>query len=235
MMPPGRDFAAQARPSRVRRSGRLFVYVLILPLAFPPGIARGQDASGTPSAVAATPDDVAQFIKELAAQTPNNISGKRLGDAETRDRFRTLLGRAFDLKTTGRFVLGRYYNLATEVQRQAYQQAFENMIVDAYALRFRDYTGGSLKIGKTVTGGNETEVSSQILQSNESAPINVGWRVRQEAAGLKVVDIMVEGISMSVTERSELSAVLDRNGGNVQALIDTMNNHHLGITDQSKK
>ncbi len=217
------------------RTNRLFASLLALPLALLPVAARAQAA---PATVAVEPgaaqDAPGQFIQQLAEQALNSINGKRLSDDETQGRFRTLLRQSFDLKAIGRFVLGRYYNAASEQQRSAYQQAFENMIVDAYATRFRDYSGGSFKIGKEVTNGNDTSVSSQILQNNGAPPINVNWRVRKEGDGLKVVDVAVEGVSMSMTEKSEFASVIDRNGGNVQALIDAINNHQIGVPDGQK-
>ena len=53
------------------------------------------------------------------------------------------------------------------------------------------------------------------------------WRVRPIDNSWKIVDVAVEGVSMSATERSEFSSVIDRNGGKVQPLIDAINNHQL--------
>jgi phospholipid transport system substrate-binding protein len=45
--------------------------------------------------------------------------------------------------------------------------------------------------------------------------VRVDWRVR----GGKVIDVIVEGVSMSVTQRSEFSSIIQRNGGDIEALI----------------
>ncbi len=209
------------------RNNWLFAAALGLPLVMgfnPAAYAQAPTATAAPAATTGA----SQFVQSLADEALNSINGKRLTNDETEARFREILRKSFDLKSIGRFVLGSYYNVATDDQRQQYQQAFENMIVDAYALRFRDYSGGSFKTGRETKQGRDTMVESQIMQGNGAPPINVTWRVRSEPEGYKIVDVAVEGVSMSATERSEFSSVIDRNGGKVQALIDAMNNHQIG-------
>jgi phospholipid transport system substrate-binding protein len=191
-----------------------------------PAQAQTMAAAPADPASASTP---AQFIQTLANAALSSISGKQLSDEETTARFRTLLRENFDLKSIGRFALGPYFNTATPAQREAYQAAFENMIVDSYAIRFRDYTGGSLKTGREMQQGNDTLVDSQIVQTDGAPPIGVTWRVRKEAAGMKIVDVAVEGVSMSQTERSEFSSVIEQHGGQVQPLIDALQNHQVGL------
>ena len=50
----------------------------------------------------------------------------------------------------------------------------------------------------------------------------VDWRVRPRGDGLKVIDVAVEGVSMSVTQRSEFSSVIQRGGGQIESLLQTL-------------
>ena len=122
----------------------------------------------TPVVPTATTQSASQFVQNLADVALNSINGKRLSNDETQTRFREILRQSFDLKSIGRFVLGAYWNTATAKEKQDYQTAFENMIVESYALRFRDYSGGSFKSGKETAQGKDTLVDSQIFQA--------GWR-----------------------------------------------------------
>ena len=190
-------------------------------LASAPAMAQSAPAAAT---------SPAQFIQNLADTALNSITGQKLNDAQTTERFRTLLRESFDLKAIGRFALGPYFNQATPAQREDYQAAFENMIVDSYAIRFRDYSGGQVKTGREVPQGEkDTLVESQIVQNTGAPPINVTWRVRKEADGLKIIDVAVEGVSMGQTERSEFSSVIEQHGGQVQPLIDALKSHQVGL------
>jgi phospholipid transport system substrate-binding protein len=212
----------------------LYGSLLALPLAAVPALAQtaGDGASAAAASSPAQAQSAGQFIQGIADNALNSIAGKRLSNDETTERFRTLLRQAFDLKSIGRYVLGPYYNSATPEQREDYQTAFENMIVDAYALRFRDYSGGSLKTGREIPQGKDTLVESQIDQGNGAPPINVTWRIRAEGGGYKIIDVAVEGVSMGQTERSEFSAYIERNGGKIQPLIDAIKNHQIGLQNE---
>ena len=52
-----------------------------------------------------------------------------------------------------------------------------------------------------------------------------------EKAGLKIVDVVIQGISMAVTDRNQFSSVIERGGGNIQALIDALNSQNLDVAE----
>ena len=54
------------------------------------------------------------------------VLGKGASQPERVARFRELLREDFDVPGIGRFVLGRYWNTATEEQRTEYLKLFEN-------------------------------------------------------------------------------------------------------------
>ncbi|MEC7028100.1 MAG: ABC transporter substrate-binding protein, partial [Pseudomonadota bacterium] len=68
-------------------------------------------------------------------------------------------------------------------------------------------------------GEKDTIVTSFIIP-DQGSEIQIDWRVRYKDGKYKVIDIIVEGVSMSVTQRSDFSSVIQRGGGNVQVLID---------------
>jgi phospholipid transport system substrate-binding protein len=48
---------------------------------------------------------------------------------------------------------------------------------------------------------------------NDSQSFAVAWRLRKRAAGYRVVDIIIEGVSMAITYRQEYSTIIQQNGG----------------------
>lgn len=160
------------------------------------------------------------FITKLADTGIGFLQNKNLSQEKREKEFRNLLQENFDMKTIGRFALGRYWKSSSKQQQQEYLDLFENMIVDVYARRFSEYDGQQLKVNSArPEGKSDVLVSSSILQ--ESGPeISVDWRVRKKKNGkLKVIDIMVEGVSMSLTQRSDFASVIQRGGGKVDVLL----------------
>lgn len=148
------------------------------------------------------------------------LNNKALTDAQRTQEFTTLLRTHFDLKTLGRFALGRYWRASTKEQRSEYQSLFEQMVVDVYSGRFKEYSGQKFIVnGSRQDSAKDTLVNSVIIPK-DGKEIKVDWRVRRKKDGsFKVIDVIVAGVSMSVTQRSDFSAVIQRGGGNVDALI----------------
>ncbi|MDA0652579.1 MAG: ABC transporter substrate-binding protein, partial [Proteobacteria bacterium] len=51
-------------------------------------------------------------------------------------------------------------------------------------------------------------------------PINITWRVRSRDQSRQIVDIMVEGISLALTQRQQFASVVSQHG--LQGLLETL-------------
>ncbi len=165
----------------------------------------------------------ADFVQSLGDKAIATLADSKVSKEQTKEIFRQLLNENFDVATIGRFVLGRYWNTATEPQRKEYTDLFERMIVEVYAERFSQYAGESFKVsGAQPAGQRDAVVVSQVLRPN-GPPVNVAWRVRaKDGGGYKIVDVVVENVSMSQTQRSEFASVIENNGGKFDALLDAL-------------
>jgi phospholipid transport system substrate-binding protein len=151
------------------------------------------------------------------------LNQRSKSQAEYERQFRGLLHEGFDVNRISCFALVRYCRTAPEAQRQEFSKAFEDYIVGVYTARFSQYTGESFKVmGSRPEGSKATLVTSQIVRTNGAPPVKVDWRVSDTAQGPKITDVTVEGVSMILTQRDEFAAVLQRNNGDLQALINML-------------
>lgn len=173
----------------------------------------------TAPAQAANPED---FVKNMGDKAFASLSEEGLSPEQRTERFRGLLNEAFDLPRIARFTLGRYWRTATDEEKTEFVELFEKFVIQAYSNRFRDMSGQRLNVI------NAREVSaSQALVLSEieipgKAPVKINWRVRSKDDVHKIVDVMVQGISMSVTQRDEFAAVIRQTGGKVGGLIKAL-------------
>lgn len=160
-----------------------------------------------------------KFIGDMATRALKFLSDPSMGQDQKISSFRNLLNDSFDLETIGRFVLGRYWKTSSDKQRQEYIGLFRKMVVEVYAKRFGDYKGQKFETrGARADGDKDTLVSSHIIPGN-GPEVQVDWRVRYKNGQYKIVDVIVEGVSMSVTQRSDFAAVIQRGGGDVSVLL----------------
>ncbi len=174
-----------------------------------------------PGARAGNPgDEAGDFITSLADKAIAALTEEGISRDQRVARFRVLLNENFAVRSIGRWVLGRYWRKATYAERSEYMKLFENLIVTTYVDRFERYSGETLTVAKTVVKkAGDVIVFSQITRSQGVKPINVDWRVRVNKGQYKIVDVIVEGISMGQTQRSEFASVIRNNGGNVKGLL----------------
>lgn len=160
------------------------------------------------------------FVRNLAHEGIGLLANSDLGTEKRQQEFRKLLKNKFDMKTIGRFALGRYWKTSTKEQQKEYLTLFEDMIVSVYSRRFGEYNGEALEVTSSRKEGKADVLVSSSIIPQSGPKISVDWRIRKKNGGdFKVVDIMVEGVSMSLTQRSDFASVIQRGGGNVDVLL----------------
>lgn len=167
-----------------------------------------------------TGDQAAAFIEGLAEKAIAALTEESVPREQRIQRFRELLEEHFAVATIGQWVLGRYWGRATAAERKEYLSLFEDLIVVTYVDRFTAYSGEKLTVNKSMPAADgDLLVASTISRPDGAAPVEVGWRVREMSGSFKIVDVIVEGISMGQTQRSEFASVIRRNGGTVEGLL----------------
>jgi phospholipid transport system substrate-binding protein len=61
-----------------------------------------------------------------------------------------------------------------------------------------------------------------VISPGSTSPLRIDWRLVNDNHGYKINDVIVEGVSMAVTQRSEFASIIQRNGGQVHGLIAMM-------------
>jgi phospholipid transport system substrate-binding protein len=197
----------------------------LIGLALLPATAWAQDEAAP---LARTHDEAlkvpaGKFVQDLGDRAIAAIADKNVTLTQRSDKFRQILSDSFDLKTIGRFVIGRNWNTATPEQQKEYMHLFEELVIKTYGDRLTLYTGeGFLVTGARPESERDFYVTSQITHPDGSQPTAIDWRVRQRDGKLGVIDVVVEGVSLSVTQQQEYASVIQRSGGQINGLLDQM-------------
>lgn len=157
--------------------------------------------------------DPTSFINHFAEVGIDDILSANINEADKTERFRNLFNEGFDIPAIGRFVLARNWRRANDTEKQEFVGLFEDVIVYTWSRRFSKYDGQTIDVrGTTPDGETGTLVDSAIVDSNGES-ISVQWRLRQREEGLRIVDVIVEGVSMAITYRQEYASVIRQRGG----------------------
>ncbi|MCL6607121.1 MAG: ABC transporter substrate-binding protein [Geminicoccaceae bacterium] len=170
------------------------------------GLAGGGPARAEPSAPAA------RFVDGLGQKVLAVLRDGRLDRTARLERLARLIDEATDLAIVARLVLGRYWREASEAQRRDFVALFRALILKTIAERLDEYGGETYEIvGVQPVDERDSLVSTRILRQG-GTPIAVDWRVRAEGGRLLLIDFVAEGVSMVVTQRSEVAEIAGRSG-----------------------
>lgn len=175
----------------------------------------------------AAQDDAINLVDQLGQKAVKLLSDTSLDEQAKRAGFDELINRDFDMPLIGKFVLGKYWRRATDEQKSEYQSLFKQYIVATYQKRIGDYSGENLKIIKAKPLNKKEFLVQSIIVRPKGPPIKLDWRVRRSKTGngQKIVDIVVENVSMALTHREEFSSVISRNSAGVDGLIKKLRDH----------
>jgi phospholipid transport system substrate-binding protein len=178
-----------------------------------------------PSMAVTTEEGARQFVQGLAERTIDTLKANS-PKAEQDRRFSEIFGDGFDVRSIAVFCLGGYWKRATGQEQQEYVGLFRDLIVQTYSRRLGSiYHGEKLVVGAARPDGKDGAwVSSQIVsQDKAKQPIPIEWRVRLKGGtSYQVIDVVVTGVSMVVTQRDDFVSFLQRNEGNLRAFLDML-------------
>jgi phospholipid transport system substrate-binding protein len=160
------------------------------------------------------------FIRALGDQALTVIRSD-LPLAEKAAYFGRMVRQDFDLTDICRFVLGPYWRLARPAERQEFCELLTDDLVRLYGRRLTQAGGGNLVVTGSRSGPDGVVVTSRIIPP-QGAPIAVDWRLGISDGRYKIEDVTIDGVSMTLAERSEIAALIARKGGQLRALLATM-------------
>jgi phospholipid transport system substrate-binding protein len=195
-----------AKPFARRRLLGSAATLLVLPL-----VARGPRAAVAGPAAEAV---VRRLVEHIWAM----LGEGGIDQAEWR-RLMPLIEAQTDLELLARLALGRHWRVASPAQLAEYQTLYRRFLLHNLASRMRHVGGAALGspaegfqiLTSRPVGERDVLVQTRVLPADRP-PLRVDWRLRERPGEPVIIDLIVEGISLLVTQRSEFGAVLERAG-----------------------
>jgi len=169
------------------------------------------------------PEQAQALVQALGDEAVAVLADSSLNATGQAERMRQIFREYFAVDEIGRFVLSRYWRSATPEQPAEYLRLFEDLIVYGYARRFTGYTGEQLRVlGARVEGTGGTTVQSAVAAAGSANQISVDWHVAEVNGRPQIVDVVVEGVSLKLTQRSDFTGLIKQKGGSVAGLIEAL-------------
>lgn len=160
------------------------------------------------------------FVQKVTNEGIEDIINANVPQKVKDERFEKLFNSALDLDFIGQFVLGRYWKTATPEQRKTFIKVYRELNIKTWSARFDEFKGKNFKfVGSTPSNSKNQVFINSTVAMGEGEPAKVVWRVKQNGSTFKIVDIIIENVSLAITARNEYSAFIKNNAGGIDALI----------------
>lgn len=177
-------------------------------------------------------DPAVVFVRQVTDDVIEQVITADKTPEEKLALFQEKFNEALDLKTIGQFVLGVYWKKASSEERDAFMVQFRDFTTKTWLDRFNLYDGQKFIFSGTRNAERgQFYVDSQVQMN---PPVEVIWRLRQKEGTYKIIDIIVEGVSMAMSYRNEYSAFLQKHGGKLTTLIDELQRKNKEFVLSSK-
>ncbi|MBR2123711.1 MAG: ABC transporter substrate-binding protein [Acetobacter sp.] len=174
----------------------------------------------SPSSWAQHRDNSQKFIQNFG-NVLVSIVDSPISVSEKKQKLIPLVQQNVDINTIGRYCLGRYWKVATVKQKTRYLKLFHQFLMNAITDKLGDYRGVSFTIGKITQNANDDTVETTITRL-QHPPVTMQWVVSYTSGSPKIVDVIGEGASLRLTQRSDYSAFIAHHDGNIDTLLSAI-------------
>jgi phospholipid transport system substrate-binding protein len=185
------------------------------------GLAAGVALAVLPWTAAALTAEQARTLVDKTVADINSIINSGKSEKAMFGDFEKLFARYADVPTIARSALGPAARQASKAQLSGFTKSFQGYLSRKYGRRFREFIGGRIEVSDSRAVKSYFEVISTAYLQGE-APFEVRWHVSDKSGKSLFFNIIIEGVNMLASERTEIGALLDQRGGDIDRLIADM-------------
>lgn len=163
----------------------------------------------TPPAAAQTPS---QVVDALASRVVAVLKNGALDTQQKRSEIQTIAYGAIDFPTLSKLVLARNWSKFSPAQRDEFEEAFKQHLSMTYGRNVDSYKNEKVEIlGQRPEVRDDVTVLTKIVRGG-SDDVLVDYRLRQRDGQWKIIDVIIEGVSLVSNFRAQFQDIVS-NGG----------------------
>jgi phospholipid transport system substrate-binding protein len=160
------------------------------------------------------PEPASQVVENLHAALLDTMKrAEELGYDGRRSALTPVVRESFDFPFMARLALGRGWRSLEEGDQSRWVGAFEDLSLSTYAARFDGWSGQAFEMIEVTDADHGTRLVKTRLVIPDDDPVQLHYRLRENADGWRIIDIYLDGtVSEVALRRSEFSSVFERQG-----------------------
>ena len=168
---------------------------------------------GSAAVAAARADQPMQVVDGLASQVVAALKDGQLSSEQKRDRIQQIAYTAIDFPTLSKLVLARNYSKFEPAQRAQFEDEFKQHLSMTYGRNVDNYRNEKVEVlGERPEAHGDVTVQSKILRGGGSQDVVVDYRLREKDGQWKIIDVIIEGVSLVSNFRSQFQDIVAQGG-----------------------
>ena len=168
-------------------------------------------------------DAAVKLIETVTKEGIEQIINSNSSIEEKNKVFRKLFTENLDLDFIGKYVLGRYWRTSSAEQRKEFIRLYKEFNIQTWSKRFDEFKGREFKFNGSSPANNANQIFVDTsVPVDEGSPISVKWRVNNINGKLKIIDIIIENVSLAQTARTEYTSYIAKSPKGVEGLLDNL-------------
>lgn len=140
------------------------------------------------------------------------LADKSLTTEQKRHKVEEIVYAHFDFETLSRLVLARNWKQLTPEQQKQFTEEFKRHLSMTYGRNVETYNNERAVVtGDRAEAHDDWTVKTKIIRPN-AADILVDYRLRKQGDDWRVIDVIIEGVSLVANFRSQFQEVLTNDG-----------------------
>ena len=175
-----------------------------------------------------TTENIHSIEPDIFVQSTVNRAAITLGGNFTKEerieKLKEIASDTVDITGIGYYTLGAYRKTISEEQNKEYKVLFEQYFLKSFSSRLAEYSNPEIKvISKKKISDNYTMVSSILVSTEKRPEVKIDWRIyTKNPENPKIRDLIIEGLSLTRTQKEEFSSIIQSNDGDINALFKSL-------------
>lgn len=165
--------------------------------------------------------DVALAFVEGVADEMFDVLRDEEREEDLAEAFRALIVDNAAVSDIARVVMGRPWRAMSDPQREAYTEALIDVVAFTYAGYLNDFSDQTLEFLDADDQGRRGVFVRSVIRDGVDE-IELLWRVSDRNGPPQLIDVYIAGVSLIVTQQTDVAALLEQTGGDFDALIDAL-------------
>jgi phospholipid transport system substrate-binding protein len=175
---------------------------------------------GGPTTVARAVEGPSAVVQQIADAVVAVLADKSLTVEQRRHKVEAIVYAHFDFETLSRLVLARNWKDLSPDQQQTFVEEFKRHLSVTYGKNVETYNNEkAVVIGDRAEARDDWTVKTKVIRPN-AEDVLVDYRLRKEDGDWRVIDVVIEGVSLVANFRSQFQEIISRDGA--AKLIDLL-------------